>query len=297
MLAFLSFIALLCYSVAMIGYFICAYSNRSHFRAYPGTGSLEACHFVPRNDKKGYVAWWFVLVGAVFHLAGLVVSVLFPSVAGTFSIHRQALMAVALFIVILFLVVSRIRPIGFMGTIIMPLVVLIMIGSSLLPFEENLAKPLLKNWIIIFHVATLFVAYAFFALSFSLSLFYLFQERKIKRKELKVSIGSSFPALETIDRLNHRCILVGFPFMTAGLIAGFGAAQVFWKSPWTGDPKEILSVITWCVYAILFHQRLALGWRGKKASWVAICGFIGMLVTFLGVNLYGKTHHVTFFLR
>ncbi|MEJ5300245.1 MAG: cytochrome c biogenesis protein CcsA [Thermodesulforhabdaceae bacterium] len=276
MLGFLAFIALMFYSAGMIGYFICIYFNR---------------------PSLTNAVWWLVVLGAGFHLTGLVTSILFSSVAGTVSIHREALMAVALFIVVLFLVVSRLRPVGFMGAVIMPVVVLAQIGSSLLPFEENLAKPFLRNGIVIFHIATLFVAYAFFALSFSLSLIYLLQERKIKRKEFKVVAGFSFPSLETIDRLNHRCILIGFPFMTAGLIAGFGAAQLFWKSSWTGDPKEILSIITWCVYAVLFHQRLALGWRGKKASWVAICGFVSVLITFIGVNLYGKTHHITFFLR
>jgi ABC-type transport system involved in cytochrome c biogenesis permease subunit len=35
----------------------------------------------------------------------------------------------------------------------------------------------------------------------------------------------------------------------------------------------------------LLHQRLAIGWRGKKAATMAIIGFLAVLFTFLGVNL------------
>ncbi|MBP7528469.1 MAG: cytochrome c biogenesis protein CcsA, partial [Syntrophorhabdaceae bacterium] len=44
------------------------------------------------------------------------------------------------------------------------------------------------------------------------------------------------------------------------------------------------------VYAILFHNRLALGWRGRKTAYMMILGFFLVLFTFLGVSflLQGK---------
>jgi ABC-type transport system involved in cytochrome c biogenesis permease subunit len=35
----------------------------------------------------------------------------------------------------------------------------------------------------------------------------------------------------------------------------------------------------------LLHQRLTVGWRGRKAAIMAIVGFLAVLFTFLGVNL------------
>jgi ABC-type transport system involved in cytochrome c biogenesis permease subunit len=35
----------------------------------------------------------------------------------------------------------------------------------------------------------------------------------------------------------------------------------------------------------LLHQRLTVGWRGRKAAIMAIAGFGAALFTFLGVNL------------
>jgi len=39
------------------------------------------------------------------------------------------------------------------------------------------------------------------------------------------------------------------------------------------------------VYAIIIHNRLTVGWRGKKTAYMMILGFLCVLVTFLGVNL------------
>ena len=64
-----------------------------------------------------------------------------------------------------------------------------------------------------------------------------------------------------------------------------------WGSYWQWDPKETWSLITWFIYAALVHARLTVGWRGRKAAWLSIVGFLAVLFTFLGVNmLLGGLH-------
>jgi ABC-type transport system involved in cytochrome c biogenesis permease subunit len=41
----------------------------------------------------------------------------------------------------------------------------------------------------------------------------------------------------------------------------------------------------------MVHQRLALGWRGKKAALLAIAGFFLVMFTFVGVSLLLGGHH------
>jgi hypothetical protein len=53
---------------------------------------------------------------------------------------------------------------------------------------------------------------------------------------------------------------------------------------WSWDPKEVWSAITWLFYAALLHERLTVGWRGKRAAIMAIIGFGALIFTFLGVN-------------
>ena len=74
---------------------------------------------------------------------------------------------------------------------------------------------------------------------------------------------------------------------------GFAYASIVWRSPWNWDPKEIFSLVTWIIYASL-HERLAVGWRGRRAAWLSIFGFSAVLITFLGVNLLLKGHHAAF---
>jgi ABC-type uncharacterized transport system permease subunit len=46
----------------------------------------------------------------------------------------------------------------------------------------------------------------------------------------------------------------------------------------------LFSFLTWFVYLLLIFYRLIAGWRGRKAAYLYIVGFVGVLVTFLGVG-------------
>ena len=41
----------------------------------------------------------------------------------------------------------------------------------------------------------------------------------------------------------------------------------------------------------MVHQRLALGWRGKRAALLALVGFALVMFTFLGVSVLLGGHH------
>ena len=51
---------------------------------------------------------------------------------------------------------------------------------------------------------------------------------------------------------------------------------------------------TFSLPGFLLHERLAVGWRGRRAAWMSIIGFAVMLFTFLGVNFLLKGHHGQF---
>jgi ABC-type transport system involved in cytochrome c biogenesis permease subunit len=50
-------------------------------------------------------------------------------------------------------------------------------------------------------------------------------------------------------------------------------------------------MLAWLIYAVLLHERLTVGWRGRRAAWLAICGFLVLLVTFVGANLWVSGYH------
>ena len=99
------------------------------------------------------------------------------------------------------------------------------------------------------------------------------------------------PSLGILDELNYRCLIIGFPLLTLGIMSGSIWAQYTMGSYWQWDPKEIWSLITWLFYAALLHGRLNMGWRGKKQATLSIIGFIAILFTFLVVSFFYKSYH------
>jgi ABC-type transport system involved in cytochrome c biogenesis permease subunit len=69
---------------------------------------------------------------------------------------------------------------------------------------------------------------------------------------------------------------------------------MIWGKFWSWDPKEVWSGVTWLLYAALLHERLVVGWRGRKSAIMAIIGFALLLFTFMGVNFLLPGHHVEF---
>ncbi|MGW8271766.1 MAG: c-type cytochrome biogenesis protein CcsB [Thermodesulfovibrionales bacterium] len=92
---------------------------------------------------------------------------------------------------------------------------------------------------------------------------------------------------ELLDELTYKTIAIGFPIFTlGGLIFGAIWADQAWGVYWSWDPKETWSLITWFFYAFFLHSRLMRGWKGNKTAVVAVLGFIAVIFTYLGVNLF-----------
>jgi len=156
--------------------------------------------------------------------------------------------------------------------------------TSIVPGISDEILPLIpalqSNWLTA-HVTTCFLGYAGFALSFSVSIIYLLQLRRIRRNRKEISW---LPNLEFLDQLNYKSVIIGFCFLTLGIITGSAWAHYAWGSYWSWDPKETWSLITWLIYAAFLHMRFVRGWKGEKLSYISIIGFIAVLFTFFGVN-------------
>lgn len=92
--------------------------------------------------------------------------------------------------------------------------------------------------------------------------------------------------LSTLDEINYRAVLIGFPVFTLGaLIFAMIWAQEAWSRMWGWDPKEVWALITWLYYAAFLHLRLSKGWEGKKSAWLAVIGFAIIMFNLIAVNL------------
>ena len=140
--------------------------------------------------------------------------------------------------------------------------------ASLLDKEIVPLLPALRsNWLTL-HVLTCFIGYAALTIAFVSSIIILGKKEKNTN----------------LDDISHKIITFGFLFLTLGIISGSIWANSAWGTYWSWDPKETWSLITWVIYAIYLHARLRRGWKGRKAAWLSVIGFIAMLFTYFGVN-------------
>ena len=175
-----------------------------------------------------------------------------------------------------------------LSVFVFPLVFVVTFISSLVYSPTDFIPASLRsNWIYV-HTPLVFLGYAALFISFAAAVMYLIQEHELKSKH--PTLFHRLPSLEICDDLAYRSLAIGFPLITLGIISGALWAQSAWGGIWGADLKVLLSLATWLVYLLLIHYRLIAGWRGKKAAYLAIVGFIGVLVTFLGANYFGGLH-------
>ncbi len=174
-----------------------------------------------------------------------------------------------------------------LGSFVMPIpfLLLVFIVMKMGP-DERVAQaipPALKSQWLTFHVVTAMLSYGAFAISFGLGLMYLLKTRQGVTNQ-KDGLISRFPAAEILDDLAYKVIGFALPLLTLVIITGAIWADYAWGTYWSWDPKETWSLITWIIYTGYVHARLMYGWKGKRAAWMAVLGFVAVIFTFFGVN-------------
>ena len=161
------------------------------------------------------------------------------------------------------------------GILVFPAVFLLTVPAALGQAPPQFTSPLLRSSWIFLHIALILAGYAGLIFSFAASILYLVQERGLKRKS--AGIISRLPALDVIDQIGYRALLLGFPFMTLGLILGAGLAEAHFGARFFADPKVVLSLFMWAVYIVLLYTRWNAGWRGRRAAVLCSVAFLAAI--------------------
>jgi cytochrome c-type biogenesis protein CcsB len=250
--------------------------------------------WVFHKDGLGRLAFWIAIAGAYGNAAGFGLRWIESYRMGIghvpLSNLYESLVFFSLAIAVLYLIVEKIYGYRTIGAFAMPLAFLAIAYASLSPNISDRIQPLLpalkSNWLIA-HVITCFIGYAAFAVAFGLSLMYLVNKQEPQAGE---SIRSRIPEPHVLDQLTHQMVMLGFLFLTAGIITGAVWANSAWGRYWGWDPKETWSLITWFIYATLLHVRLMRGWSGRRVAIFSIVGFGAVMFTYFGVNLLPGLH-------
>ena len=256
--------------------------------AYYSASALFIAYFLAQRESFCRLGTRVLAVGLGFHTAALalVTSNLGRLPAATLG---EALLVFSWTLVLAFLLLFWRFPIRVLGALAAPLAALMLSAGLIEPMGKNAVSPLLKNFWVMLHVGLTFLGVAALSLAGLGGLFYLVQERQIKKKRFGF-FYRRLPSLEQLDALSYWCLAVGFPLLTAGMVTGSLYAQYTLGRFFSFDPKEILTLIAWLIYAVLLHERLTVGWRGRRAAILALCGLSVLIITFLGGLWLGGYH-------
>lgn len=229
-------------------------------------------------------------IGFVLHTANIIYRYIAGGHIPIANFHEATSFFSWCIVLIFFMLHFRYR-ISLLCAFTMPVVMILMFSSSMLPKEIKPLSPLLQSYWLGIHTIVAFLGNAAFALASGIGTMYLVQERYVKSKHLG-GLFARLPSLQTLDELNYRLITLGFPLLTLAIITGALWAESAIGTYWRWDTREVWSLITWFIYAIVLHARLTAGWRGRRAAILSIVGFLTILVAFFGIKLLHKGYHV-----
>jgi ABC-type transport system involved in cytochrome c biogenesis permease subunit len=264
---------------------------------YAAAFVVYAIHFAKRQPSVGRTATTLLLLGVLAHT--FVIGMQTMEVRHVpYSNTSTAVSSFVWMLALSYLYIEVTTDERAMGVFIVP----ILVGLQTIPAINpgvDIRDPVLDSpwfWV---HVTTLLFAYATFALAAMLGLIYMLQFKEIKKKHLGY-FYTRLPSLHVLDAMNSRAVVVGWLFLTIGVVVGIvWTAQALALSPDNSnlqamslqDPKIFIAFLTWAVYSFAMVARKTLGWTGRRAAWLSALGFAIVLLNFLPVSYFVTTSH------
>lgn len=245
-----------------------------------------------QHDRLQKIGYLLMFAGFISHSASLLLGYITSGFFPGHNLHQTLMIAGWAFTGVFLWFQYRFN-LKILGVYAAPLATVMMAACLRTPTSPENVAVFFKSFWLFFHVVTMFLGNAAFALACGVGMLYLLQEHNIKAKH-RGFFFRRLPSLDFLDSTGHGCIIAGFTFLTIGLVAGILYAKAIWGRFWSWDVKEVWSGIMWLFYAALLHERLTVGWRGRKAAVMSIIGFMVLLFTFFGVNFLLGGHHGAF---
>src|SRR5215217_4571915 len=157
-------------------------------------------------------------------------------------------------------------PFRLLGLVVMPLAAVLFTVAWLSGGAGDAGRSELGDMFLAFHVGLTLAAFAGFTLAAGLSALYLWQERRLKRRESSI-LRLRAPALAKLDQLAARTIAFALPALTLGIAVGLARLS---DRGGGFDALMAVTVLTWSVYAAYLALRGLAGWRGRRGAFVVL---------------------------
>lgn len=176
-----------------------------------------------------------------------------------------------------------------LSSFLLPMIALVLLVGGALALWDPRHKYDYQSMLVVVHVLTIVAGSVCFAGGCVSGVVYLVADKQLRRKEPGLGTRWLFlPPLGALEKFIAHMVYLGFPLLTLAMVTGFVRAwQMRGK---VGNelealgPKVVLSVLVWLVYAFLIHVHFAPSFRGRKAAWLSIIGFVLLLGVYFTVT-------------
>jgi ABC-type transport system involved in cytochrome c biogenesis permease subunit len=265
---------------------------------YAAALAAYAWHFAQRDPVVGRSATTLLVAAALAHtfVIGMqTMEIGHVPVAGATSAISTFVWLLAL----AYLYIEMTTDERAMGVFILPLLVALQTIPALRPGVEDRAA-VLQGPLFGVHVSSLLFAYASFALACVIGITYVLLFKEIKAKHLGF-FYARLPSLQVLDRMNHRAIVIGWIFLTIGIIVGaIWAAQALGgyssgdprvQAMSLQDPKIFVALLCWMVYSFELFAARRIGWGGRRAAYLSAIGFAIVLLNLVPISYFFTASH------
>ena len=256
----------------------------------PAVAAVEArpSRSAARALIAGRVAAWLTVLAAALHLGAVVTRGIAAERMPWGNMYEFVLtvtfIGVAAWLVVLWKQPS-LRRLGLFLTLVM--VLLLAFAELKLYVEVVPLTPALRSYWFIIHVSTIIFASGIFLLGVVPAAAYLMRAGwEQGRRSFPYTLARRLPEAAGLERLTFALHAFAFPVFTFAVIAGAIWAEAAWGRAWGWDPKETWAFISWVVYAGYLHARATPSIRRNVATWIAVVGFLTMLMNLIGVNFF-----------
>jgi ABC-type transport system involved in cytochrome c biogenesis permease subunit len=185
-----------------------------------------------------------------------------------------------------------------MGAFMLPLLVALQAIPAFKSVVDEPA-PVLQGPLFDLHVSSLLFAYASFALACMIGITYVLLFKEIKAKQLGF-FYTRLPSLQILDRMNRRAIVVGWVFLTLGIVVGavwtpqaraFAGSDPRVQAMSLHDPKIFVALVCWAVYSFEVFAARRIGWGGRRSAYLSALGFAIVLFNFVPISYFLTNSH------
>ncbi len=134
------------------------------------------------------------------------------------------------------------------------------------------------------HVLLSTLGFSLLALTSLAGLAYLAKRTALKRNQ---TARFGLPSLESLDRMEHVTLGLGFSLLSLGVLTGFVWGQSRGLSPWTQHSRWL--IIAWAVYLVPIGMRIVRHQHGDRPARVVVAGFGFLAFSYIGIRLLGMT--------